>query len=95
MTSTNASLALALGTAALRMKRGVALDAEARRQLMELLLRGAMALHGGHQLPSRLDADPHAVIAVAVEIAREAGLTGMDLAAAFNDAIERSPFKGR
>ncbi|QCN98896.1 hypothetical protein D3093_30045 (plasmid) [Azospirillum argentinense] len=95
MNRSNANLALALGTAALRMKRGIALDAEARRQLVELLLRGAMALHGGHQLPSRLDADPHAVITVAVEIAREAGLTGMELATAFNDAIERSPIGGR
>ena len=89
MAAPTTTLALSLGIAAQRLRHGRALDEASRRELTELMMRSAMALNG-HRPPARLDADPAALVIVAVEIARDAGMSAPDIVGAVNDALERS-----
>lgn len=84
------SLALDVANARQRVRAGRGLDANGRKALADVLARTLMAL-AGRSVPARADTDPVAFIQVAVDLAREAGLAGPDLVAAFNDALERAP----
>ncbi|WP_029009375.1 hypothetical protein [Azospirillum halopraeferens] len=88
MTRAVQDLALVLGVDAYRLRRGLALDQASRRALADHLLLAAVAL-SGRTPPARVDADPAALIAAAVETARAAGVPAPEIVAAVNDALER------
>ena len=83
------ALAMEIGVHAQRLKRGVGLTQVMRDELVELLLRVAVALLG-RDPPARLSADPAVLVSLSVQAAREAGMDALTLHAVFNDA-ERSP----
>jgi len=66
---------------------GRALDAVGRARVIGVLARTLPAL-AGRAVPVRSDADPAGLVRAAVTLARDAGLSGSDLVAAFNDALE-------
>lgn len=84
-----AALALSLGVAAQRLHQGRALDGASRGQLLQLLMRAAMALNGVTP-PYRVDADPRALFDVTMDLCREAGVPPAELTQWFNDAAERN-----
>ncbi|MGQ9370555.1 hypothetical protein [Azospirillum sp. A39] len=89
MTGAGRDVALALGVAAMGLRRGTALDRRSREALADLLLRAAMAL-AGKPPPARIEADPLALIAVSIETARAAGVPAADVVTTVNDVLERS-----
>ena len=89
MTPARRALALEVGIYAARLKRGAGLTQAVRGELVELLLRVAVALLG-REPPARLDADPAVLVALSVQTAREAGMDALTLQSVFNDAAERS-----
>lgn len=88
MTGPVTALALQFGIHARNLRRGVALDAARRAQLVQYLLLGALAL-SGRPLPARLDADPAGLVEAAVIAAREAGMAPADVVVV-NDALTRA-----
>lgn len=76
--------AAAMGT---RLMRGDAVTGQLRTELITLL--GDMVATCAGRPQARLSADPAAAIELLVRLARDAGMSGIDLAATFNDTIER------
>lgn len=72
------------------LRAGIALDGCGRRRVIDILARTLPAL-AGRSSPERADADPYAFVEAAVVLARDAGMSGVDLQIAFNDAVERHP----
>ncbi|SMH62554.1 hypothetical protein [Azospirillum agricola] len=81
-------LAIAAGAALHRLRRGNAVVGDFRAEL-EGLLAGVVAIGAGRPQSVRLDTDPYALIDALVVLCRSAGMSGPDMAARFNDAIER------
>lgn len=86
--SRQAALGVEVGAALRRLRDGRALNGDGRAVLVDLLGRVLVEL-SGRPAPRRAAEDPVAVIEAAVMVARDAGLGGMDLVAAFNQAVER------
>lgn len=83
-----AALAIAAGAALRRLRRGDAAVGTFRAELVGVL-SGVVTSAGNRPQPLRLDTDPCALIDLAVELCRDAGVSGLDMAARFNDAVER------
>jgi len=82
-------IALALDVARVLsdLRAGRALDVDGRARVIGVLARTLPAL-AGNPVPARSDADPAGLVRAAVTLARDAGLSGSDLVAVFNDALE-------
>lgn len=81
-------LGIAAAALATRLLRGDAVNGDLRSELVTLLGDVIATCAGRPQ--ARLSADPAAAIELLVRLARGAGMSGVDLAATFNDAIERA-----
>jgi hypothetical protein len=86
--SSQTALGVEVGAALRRLRDGRALNADGRARLVDLLGRVLVEL-SGRPAPRRVAEDPVAVVEAAVMVARDSGLTGMELVAAFNQAVER------
>ncbi len=84
----NVKLAIAAGAALRRLRRGDAAVGAFRAELVGVLL-AVVTRAGNRPQPLRFDTDPCELIDLAVELCRDAGVSGHDLAARFNDAVER------
>lgn len=80
-------LGIAAAAILLRLRRGAPVTGELRSELATLLADVLAACAGRPQ--ARVSADPAAAVELLVRLARDAGMSGIDLAAAFNDAVER------
>lgn len=81
-------LGIAASALALRLRRDEPVVGDLRRDLI-VLLGDVLATSAGRP-QVRLSSDPLAAIELMVSLCRQAGMSGYDLAAAFNDAVERS-----
>lgn len=81
-------LGIAASALALRLRRDEPVIGDLRRDLITLL--GDVLTTSAGRPQVRLASDPIAAVELMVLLCRQAGMSGYDLAAAFNDAVERS-----
>lgn len=81
-------LAIAAGTVLRRIRRGDAVVGALRAEL-EALLAGMVAVGAGRPSSVPIATDPCELIDTMVVLCRAAGMSGLDMAAHFNAAVER------
>lgn len=84
------ALGLDVSALLLDLRAGHAVTGARRERMIDTLGRTLAAL-SGHSIPQSAIGDPVALIEAVVVLARDAGMSGPDLVASFNDALEKHP----
>ncbi|MBP2301287.1 hypothetical protein [Azospirillum picis] len=83
-------LAIAAGAAVRRLRRGDAVVGAFRADLIALLT-GMVVVGAGRTASPAIATNPAELVDLVIDLCRASGMSGLDMAAHFNAAVERRP----